>query len=214
MAKPPTASVPRFGPKRGRGGPGGAEGRLQVLTSWPLERKRPGGRGRGVGERGGCGAGSGAQQRRSRGLVGAVPASLGQRKARGRGRREAPSRRRAPFGFCSKVRRGGGGNKAERLDVCCCPRSYSYSVSPLTPPYTPPSSALPPSPRHHAPGQPQRLRRRREDAPIPPPPEAGEAPAPPLSPPYPTQQAGHSSRPGPAFPLPRPASEPASLPFP
>ncbi|XP_053453316.1 uncharacterized protein LOC128590147 [Nycticebus coucang] len=33
--------------------------------------------------------------------------------------------------------------KKDKLEVCCCPRSESYSVSPLTPPYTPPSSALP-----------------------------------------------------------------------
>ncbi|XP_077738462.1 uncharacterized protein LOC144303961 [Canis aureus] len=55
--------------------------------------------------------------------------------------------------------------------------------------------------RHHAPELPLRLRLGREDAPIPPPPWAGEAPASPAFPPYPTQQAGHSSHPRPGSPL-------------
>lgn len=144
-----------LGPRRGRGGPAGAEGRLQVGLAglskgrdrWERKRRR---------RKGGCGAGSGAQQRRSRGLVGAAPASPGQRKARGRGRRGAPGRRRAPLGFHSEARPGREGGEGERPDACrCCPRSYSYSVSPLTPPRTPPSGALPrPAPATTRPGGP------------------------------------------------------------
>lgn len=115
----------------GRGGTGRSEGRLPSPTSRPLERKGPGGRGRGVGERGGCGAGARAQQRRSRGLVGAVPASLGQRKARGRGEPEAPGRRRAPFGFYSKGAAGEGqGRKRKAGCVRLSPQLQLFWVAP------------------------------------------------------------------------------------
>nr|XP_051675281.1 uncharacterized protein LOC127483125 [Oryctolagus cuniculus] len=102
--------------------------------------------------------------------------------------------------------------------MCGCPRSYSYSVSPLTPPYTPPSSALPRAPARPATTttRPCCPRLQREDAPIPPshPPPSRRGPGSSSFPtsPHPSLQAGHSGGPAPGGPLTPPAL--ASLPFP
>ena len=102
---------PEEGANDGKSG-GVATSRLPGLS----KGRDPGGRGRGVGEKGGCGARSRAQPRRSPGLVGAMPASLRQRKAGGRGNR----RLRTP-GFFRFLFKGaaGEGKEIKKRDLMC-----------------------------------------------------------------------------------------------